>query len=444
MLISCPACPKVYQVAASAIPLGGREVRCASCKTVWHEPGLDAELVEPRGVPSSTSDILDEASLLDDLPTPSAPFSPRLGGGGDAGDSLISGPSDPVFDAVYADELRTDSLLDDMSGSPSACKEIDNVDEPDGGESLPSLSHRAQTTSSCLPIAPNMAVTVKMSTVSKHEAAAALYLDAPNQTPEDWAPEDRAQGEVELAPASAALLPALREVRRALWSPMAHLWAGLSERVAQFAAPPAAGAHAVSPGAAAAADFRAKVRARAKNRLTPFRALGWCLWAACVGGVLIGSVTQRTWVKEHWPRSANVYALFDRSSADTVEITRLRTRYAQSTVGPILEMRGVIINQGSTSIVPHLTLTTRLHGDAPPRVEPVLVSQVPLPSKGERPFVIRALVPEGTQTAHLAYAPYTNKMQRQRFVLQQNGSGWGQALPDKAISGSDEQTGKIR
>ncbi|MEM9234278.1 MAG: zinc-ribbon domain-containing protein, partial [Pseudomonadota bacterium] len=45
MLISCPSCPKMYRVPASAIPPEGREVSCSACGTVWHEQGLEAEVV---------------------------------------------------------------------------------------------------------------------------------------------------------------------------------------------------------------------------------------------------------------------------------------------------------------------------------------------------------------------------------------------------------------
>lgn len=45
MLISCPSCPKVYRVPASAIPPEGRDVTCTACGEVWFERGLEAEVI---------------------------------------------------------------------------------------------------------------------------------------------------------------------------------------------------------------------------------------------------------------------------------------------------------------------------------------------------------------------------------------------------------------
>ena len=48
MILTCPACDTKYVVKDDAIPPGGRQVRCASCKHSWHQ---DPELVlaEPAG-----------------------------------------------------------------------------------------------------------------------------------------------------------------------------------------------------------------------------------------------------------------------------------------------------------------------------------------------------------------------------------------------------------
>ena len=37
MILTCPACDTKYVVKDDAIPLGGRQVRCASCKHSWHQ-----------------------------------------------------------------------------------------------------------------------------------------------------------------------------------------------------------------------------------------------------------------------------------------------------------------------------------------------------------------------------------------------------------------------
>lgn len=45
MILSCPACPKTYDVPPSALPAGGREVECSACGTVWFEHGRMAHAV---------------------------------------------------------------------------------------------------------------------------------------------------------------------------------------------------------------------------------------------------------------------------------------------------------------------------------------------------------------------------------------------------------------
>jgi len=52
MILTCPACDTKYVVKDDAIPPGGRQVRCASCKHSWHqssetsvaEPGTEADI----------------------------------------------------------------------------------------------------------------------------------------------------------------------------------------------------------------------------------------------------------------------------------------------------------------------------------------------------------------------------------------------------------------
>jgi predicted Zn finger-like uncharacterized protein len=52
MILTCPACDTKYVVKDDAIPPGGRQVRCASCKHSWHQ---DQEMVAAE--PASAADI---------------------------------------------------------------------------------------------------------------------------------------------------------------------------------------------------------------------------------------------------------------------------------------------------------------------------------------------------------------------------------------------------
>jgi predicted Zn finger-like uncharacterized protein len=43
MILTCPACATRYQVDEAKFPPAGRQVRCAKCGNVWHQPGPAAE-----------------------------------------------------------------------------------------------------------------------------------------------------------------------------------------------------------------------------------------------------------------------------------------------------------------------------------------------------------------------------------------------------------------
>lgn len=62
MILTCPACATRYVVKDGAIPAGGRQVRCASCKESWHQDpeglgegdSLAPAVVEPAQAPRET------------------------------------------------------------------------------------------------------------------------------------------------------------------------------------------------------------------------------------------------------------------------------------------------------------------------------------------------------------------------------------------------------
>src|SRR5689334_18145644 len=122
MILTCPNCATQYVVKDGAIPAGGRQVRCASCKHSWHqdpeasetpaaaevevaplasnEPeaeagppadeadeGLaEASLVEPRSGPEAEERAYEEA-LIDER---SAQASERFEEGGHSGDDIYA------------------------------------------------------------------------------------------------------------------------------------------------------------------------------------------------------------------------------------------------------------------------------------------------------------------------------------------------------------------
>jgi len=91
MILTCPACDTKYVVKDGAIPAGGRQVRCASCKHSWHQDPeaseaddgqsvAEAALIEPRSGPEAEERAYREAmigdepgALTDDLDVAAAP-----------------------------------------------------------------------------------------------------------------------------------------------------------------------------------------------------------------------------------------------------------------------------------------------------------------------------------------------------------------------------------
>jgi predicted Zn finger-like uncharacterized protein len=85
MILTCPACDTKYVVKDGAIPPGGRQVRCASCKHSWHQdpeggPPPEAEeqtiaeaaVIEPRSGPEMEERAFEEAAIEEDAAGPVA------------------------------------------------------------------------------------------------------------------------------------------------------------------------------------------------------------------------------------------------------------------------------------------------------------------------------------------------------------------------------------
>jgi predicted Zn finger-like uncharacterized protein len=114
MILTCPNCGTQYVVKDGAIPPGGRQVRCASCKHSWHE---DSEERESAGEQSKPA------------PPPSGEPPENSGAAGDEGDeslaeaSLIEPRSGPEAEERAYDEAVIEGEAE--PGSESAHPEAD-------------------------------------------------------------------------------------------------------------------------------------------------------------------------------------------------------------------------------------------------------------------------------------------------------------------------------
>jgi predicted Zn finger-like uncharacterized protein len=130
MILTCPACSTKYVVKDGAIPPGGRQVRCASCKHSWHQdpdgaaevPGAaeeqsyaEAAMIDPGNGPEAEERAYEEAVIADET------------------------------DGVVGDDAEVASAPAETAGNsdPAAPPERDQWDEDGsitGGESAVALS----------------------------------------------------------------------------------------------------------------------------------------------------------------------------------------------------------------------------------------------------------------------------------------------------------------
>ncbi len=85
MILTCPACETKYVVKDGAIPPGGRQVRCASCKHSWHQGPdgtadpdqaeqtlAEAAIIEPRSGPEIEERAYEQSVIEDQVASASA------------------------------------------------------------------------------------------------------------------------------------------------------------------------------------------------------------------------------------------------------------------------------------------------------------------------------------------------------------------------------------
>ena len=165
----------------------------------------------------------------------------------------------------------------------------------------------------------------------------------------------------------------------------------------------------VTPKAMAQAMKKTRRRAesRRKNRLTPFRALGWAVWLAAVVGASYAVVAYRDDIVKIAPKTADAYAIIG-IEADPygLAIEDVEHRLAMSTAGPTIEISGKLNNKGDEPVAAPLLQAEALG----PRGE--LLSRWTFSPNDEEvlegatiEFITRAPAPEGVAEVALSFAP---------------------------------------
>ena len=111
MILTCPACDTKYVVKDDAIPAGGRQVRCASCKHSWHQ--------DPEGA------VVEAESVAVDFgATPAA----ELAGTGEplaevppeaVAEGLIAGEPQPAMSGQYREERPSSFAEEPIEAAPA-------------------------------------------------------------------------------------------------------------------------------------------------------------------------------------------------------------------------------------------------------------------------------------------------------------------------------------
>jgi predicted Zn finger-like uncharacterized protein len=151
MILTCPECGTRYAVKDGAIPEGGRQVRCASCKHSWHQdPQADAP-----------ADAAGEAPLqrdpVDEFPAPAPLTHPAGEAGGKPPEASLSDHAHPDLSAeVTSDDPDSHPLPDPGAAGlmfstggeqimePAPTSDFIVSPEPEPILADPALSHETQ------------------------------------------------------------------------------------------------------------------------------------------------------------------------------------------------------------------------------------------------------------------------------------------------------------
>ena len=387
MMLFCPECEKSYRVPSAAVPPAGREVRCSACGATWFERGRIAEAVAAGAAGADVTAYYGVAEAR--------------GSAEELEDRALRGP---VIEGRIVESSRESS---DAPPEPPS----DPSGEAEGTTNLPAV--RVAT--------PADAPTESPALAQLH--ALSIRFEQP---PATWAAKPRG-GEVPRHASRRigtarfdALVGYVREGARRL--------ARAASAAARRRGPARRAGPTYNGGEVAARRTRRALRARAANRLTPLRALGWVSWAS--GAVAAGAVALAPHrVAERLPALSFLAPAAPTRPVLTVE-ARL-DRYVRSSQGPALLLSGVIRNEGP-EVVPQLSLYVGAEAQAVP-LPPVAV-----PPGGERPFRVRVLLPMAPREVTLGVAAAEGPSPTEGFRMQTRGGAWGSgyAGPPPSLAGA--------
>ena len=412
MILACPGCDKTYRVPRAAVPPEGREVRCSACGTGWTERGRVQRLA------ASGAAAADVVSYYGAAPCD------------DPCDDPCDGPGDEAH-AASADAPCERGAAPAPAPAPDAVIE-GTCDAP------PRVGVRLAV--------PNDAP-VRSPVLDQQRALTIRYEQPPAGA------SGRAVAAPMVGPACADEPPVLDEalrllrrltrplstyLRRVLRDAIGVVPSLLARRANRRA--PSSPPGSPSAGEAAARRTRSALRARAANRLTPLRAVGWLGWSvSCAVVVVIAAapVEVARWVPALAPLAPPPPA-----APQPLSVAVQLDRYVLSDQGPAVLLSGTIRNEGG-EVIPELVLIAGPAAGENSEEASVPLPPVLLPPGGERPFAVRVLVPTDTRTVRLAVraaqtvagadrppqAPTGPSEPIGGYRMQERGGGWSSGHP---------------
>ncbi len=152
---------------------------------------------------------------------------------------------------------------------------------------------------------------------------------------------------------------------------------------------------------------RRRAEAREKNRLTPFRAVGWSAWAGAVAATAFVVVAYKDAIVARIPRAADAYAVIGVDAGPKgLKIEKVNHRLAMSTGGPTIEITGALRNEGETPLPTPLMQAEALGAKGELLARWTFSLEASEIAKGGiAEFATRARAPDGVVEVALSFAP---------------------------------------
>ncbi len=465
MIVTCPHCQTNYAIDDACIPTTGRSVRCAACAQSWYVPSpVPIEMLTPldpdaqSGRPRQFGKSLSGASFADaslasgrrrDFQTqefqPSHQHGPRFDG---TTALAYLNDREPVSDIDENDFVSEQ----DLSAAPdSVTDSVPDIEEADWEQieaevqairqaeeratnspfhrELQALEDALTERGPGTPEAEPQGVAKTGTAVIPHDPEAARQAEELQALAQDAGSAFTTLGNVLTRSAQIAM-----KSIAAIKIPVVRLpEIKLGQRTEKTTEPEEPTPFVYTPGDDAVDNFREQTRRQARRRLTPIKALGWMAWAGVFVGLLAGAYIFRGQIMEFAPGSQRAFAALGLYQPEIypVKIISTQHRYAMSSGGPVIELRGTIRHEGKTPLAAPM-----LRAEAYDARNVLLAAWEFAPQTRqllpmmETPFLSRAPAPDGVARVKLTLVPPDNMAlpvsaeERQQFFMESMTGGW--------------------